>query len=139
MINSPVLKIDHIAIVSKQSNKIKRLFEKMGLAKRAEGLVQEIKVNCEYYSFSNIDIEIVSPTEQDSIVINHFNKNLTTPLHHIALEVTSLNEGIAYFQSLGYKLIDGSIYRAPKNDHKVVFLSPYQTGNLLIELVSDHE
>ena len=47
---SPVIRVDHIAVVSRQSNKIRILLGKLGILKRWAGIVPEIKVNCEYYS-----------------------------------------------------------------------------------------
>ena len=134
---SPVIRVDHIAIVSRQSNKIRTLFNKLGILKTWEGIVPEIKVNCEYFSFPNIDVEIVDPISENSIVGNYFRMNPSSPIHHIALEVTSLQEGIDYFKGKGYYPINGEIYLAPKLNHIVVFLSPFQTGGLLIELVAD--
>jgi methylmalonyl-CoA epimerase len=134
---SPIMRVDHIAIVSRQSNKIKTLLGKLGILKSWEGVVPEIKVNCEYFSFPNVDIEIVNPLADDSIVGNYYRKNPSLPLHHIAIEVTNLQEGIEYFREKGYHPINGEIYLAPKLHHIVVFLSPFQTGGLLIELVSD--
>ncbi len=134
---SPIIRVDHIAIVSRQSNKIRRLFNKIGITRAWEGNVNAINVNCEYFSFPNIDIEIVDPLNDNSIVNNFYKMNPTTPLHHIALEVTSLSEGIDYFKAKGYHQINGEIYLAPKLNHIVTFLSPFQTGGLLLELVAD--
>ena len=92
MLNSPVIKIDHIAIVSRQESKIKRFFERIGIMKRWEGIVPEIEVNCQYFSFSNVDIEIVTPLNDSSIVSAHYKNYPNFPLHHIAFEVTSLDE-----------------------------------------------
>jgi hypothetical protein len=136
--DSPIIKVDHIAIVSRQEKKIRKLFKELGLLLTYSGIVPEISVNCDYFAINNIEIEIVTPKTDDSVVIKHYNSNLTTPLHHIALEVTSLKDGIDFFKSKGYHPIDGRIFDAPKENHKVIFLSPFQTGGLLIELVSNN-
>jgi methylmalonyl-CoA epimerase len=136
---SPIIRVDHIAIVSKQEKKIRKLFNEIGLILSWSGLVPEISVNCDYFKLSNIEFEIVTPTDDDSAVIRHYNTNVNAPLHHIAFEVTSLKEGVDFFMAKGYHPIDGRIFRAPKEDHKVIFLSPFQTGGLLVELVSNNE
>ena len=134
---SPIIRMDHIAIVSRQAIKIRRFLGEIGVIKTWEGIVPAIDVTCEYFPFPNIDIEIVTPRSDRSIVANHYNNYPNFPLHHLAFEVTSLKEGIKYFKSKGYRLINGNIYDAPKLHHQVVFLSPYQTGGLLIELVAE--
>jgi methylmalonyl-CoA epimerase len=135
--SSPIIRVDHIAIVSKQEKKIRKLFNEIGMILSWSGLVPELSVNCDYFKIANIEFEIVTPTDDDSTVIKHFKNSVNTPLHHIAFEVTSLSEGVDFFKARGYHPIDGRTFKAPKEDHKVIFLSPFQTGGLLVELVSN--
>ena len=136
---TPVIRVDHIALVSKQEKKIRKLFSELGLALSWSGLVPEISVNCDYFQAGNVEFEIVTPTDDSSIVSRYHKNNAGSPLHHIAFEVTSLTEGVKFFKEKGYHPIDGRIYKAPKENHKVIFLTPFQTGGLLVELVSNNE
>jgi methylmalonyl-CoA/ethylmalonyl-CoA epimerase len=55
-------------------------------------------------------------------------------LHHVALEVESIEEALASLTALGVPLVD----REPRigaHGHKVAFVHPKPTGGLLIELV----
>lgn len=131
----PILRVDHIAIVSKFSNKIKKLLNDVFFLLSSEGIVPQIAVNCQYHSGYNVDIEIVEPINTNSRVSNFYSKNNDSPLHHIAFEVSNLEEAISYFKDKGYCAIDGEIYLAPKPFHRVTFLSPVFTGGMLIELV----
>lgn len=135
--DNPVLRLDHIGIVSKYEKKIAILLDLLGAHVAYEGMVEAIGVHCRYFAHSNVDIEIVTPIEDDSIVSRHREKFPFNPLHHIAFEVRSLEEGVAHFRDKGYHPIDGRVMLAPKPYHRVVFLSPVQTGGLLIELVAD--
>ncbi|MCB2203166.1 hypothetical protein KQI65_00345 [bacterium] len=133
----PILRLDHIGIVSKYEMKIRKLLGLLGARIAYEGVVEAIGVNCQYHVYENVDVEIVSPIRENSIVSAHQQKLPFNPIHHIAFEVRSLEEGVAYFRDLGYHPIDGRVLLAPKPYHRVVFLSPVQTGGLLIELVAD--
>ena len=134
--SSPIKRIDHVAIVSRYSKKIKKVIEEaLGCVLAYEGIVPQINVSCQYYSGYDVDIEIVDPLSEDSRVHKYYKNNPFNPLHHIAFEVDDLDEAINYFKSKGYYPIDGEVYLAPKPFHRVLFLSPIQTGHLLIELV----
>jgi hypothetical protein len=134
---NPVLRIDHIGIVSKYRKKMKRLLDALGSELLYGGIVNDIGVRCEYYSMSNMEIELVDPVRDDSIVSSHRSQMPFYPLHHIAFEVRSLTEGVEFFKSKGYHPVDGRILLAPKPYHRVIFLSPLQTAGLLVELVAD--
>ncbi len=134
---SPIIRLDHIGIVTKYEKKIRKLLELLGARIAYEGVVGKIGVSCEYHAPANVDIEIVSPVRDNSIVSAHRTKMPFMPLHHLAFEVRNLEDGIEYFRERGYHLVDGSILLAPKPFHRVVFLLPVQTGGMLIELVAD--
>jgi aminoglycoside 3-N-acetyltransferase len=134
---SPVKRIDHIAVVSKYSGKIRRFFQDAGLSLAFEGIVPEIAVNCQYYAGLNAYLEIVEPTAEESCVGTHHKKNAATPIHHIALEVDDLDRAVEYFARKGYKPIDGQQYLSPIPRQRVVFLSPMYTGGMLVELVAN--
>lgn len=135
---SPILRLDHIAIVSRYSKKIRRLMGHLGYRLTYEGIVPQIGVNCQYYEgpLSGVEIEFVDPIREGSRVDNHFQRHSDSPLHHLAFEVTSLEEGLRFFESRGYVPLDGNIYLGPKPYQRVIFLSPLQTGGLLVELVA---
>ena len=102
-----------------------------------EGLVQEIGVNCQYYDGLNVTIEFVDPVREGSRVDKHLQRNPTSPLHHIAFEVDNIAEALQFFKDRGYEPLDGQFYHGPKPYQRVIFLSPVQTGGLLVELVTN--
>ncbi|MBE0644916.1 MAG: hypothetical protein IH600_12610 [Bacteroidetes bacterium] len=134
---SPVIRLDHIGVVSKYEDQIRKLLPLLGGRLAYQGPVDAIGVLCEYHALANVDIEIVSPMQEDSIVSAQRTKLPFHPLHHLAFEVEGLEAGVEYFRAHGYHPIDGKVLLAPKPYHRVVFLSPMQTRGLLIELVAD--
>lgn len=133
---SPVRRVDHIAVVSRYAGKIRDFLGALPYVMNYEGVVPEIGVNCQYYDGLNVTIEFVDPVREGSRVDRHLLRNPTAPLHHIAFEVDSLEEGVQYFRERGYEPLDGEIYHGPKPYQRVIFLSPIRTGGLLVELVA---
>lgn len=134
-ISSPVKGIDHIAIVSKYSSKIRRFFQTIATQLAYEGIVAELGVNCQYFSGLEINIEFVDPIRSGSRIDQHIRQNPTSPLHHIAFEVTDMAAALSYFKLKGYEPLDGQFHLGPKPYQRVIFLNPIQTGGLLVELV----
>ncbi len=134
---SPVRRIDHIGVVSKYADSIRELLATLPCHLAFEGEVAELGVNCQYYNGLDVRIEIVDPARAHSAVDNYIERCPNSPLHHIAFEVTSFDEAVPYFEARGYQLLDGRFYLGPKPYQRVTFLSPVQSGGLLVELVAD--
>lgn len=135
--DSPILRLDHIGIVSKYEKKIREILPLLGAKIAYQGPVDKIGVHCEYHALANIDIEIITPMCDNSIVSAYREKHIFFPLHHLAFEVKNLKEGIEYFRGHGYYPIEEMVLLAPKPYHLAMFLSPFQTKGLLIELVAN--
>ena len=134
---SPVIRIDHIAIVSRYAKKIRSFLSNLPYLLAYEGVVSEIGVNCQYYDGLNVTIEFVDPVREGSRIDKHLQRNPNSPLHHIAFEVDNFPEALQFFKDRGYEPLDGQFYHGPKPYQRVVFLSPVQTGGLLVELVTN--
>ncbi|MEW5976523.1 MAG: AAC(3) family N-acetyltransferase [Acidobacteriota bacterium] len=135
--SSPVKRIHHIGVVSRYSDKIRSFLETLSCDLAFEGVVPEIGVNCRYFTGLDIRIELVEPLHDGSQVSRHSRKNPTCPLHHIAFEVDRLEDAVAFFRSHGYEALDGQFHFGPTPYERVVFLSPVETGGLLVELVAN--
>ncbi len=134
---SPVRRIDHLGIVSRYADRIRDFFGAIGCQLEAEGIVPELGVNCEYHAGLDVTIELVDPVTPDSRVRHHVERNPGCPLHHVALEVDDLDDALPYFKARGYEPLDGRRHLGPRPYQRVLFLSPVQTGGLLIELVAN--
>jgi aminoglycoside 3-N-acetyltransferase len=135
-IRSPVRRVDHLGIVSRYADRLREFFGAINCRLEAEGLVAELGVNCQYYSGLDVTIEFVEPTAATSRVANHVDRYPGCPLHHIAFEVDDLDAALPYFQARGYEPLDGQRHLGPRPYQRVLFLSPVQTGGLLVELVA---
>lgn len=133
---SPVKRIHHIAVVSRYSDHIVRFFETIGCRLASEGIVQELGVNCRYFDGLDVRIEFVDPIQEDSRVDAHRKQHATAPLHHIAFEVDDMEEALTFFEGRGYVRMDEKHFFGPEPYERVLFLSPLQTGGLLVELVA---
>lgn len=133
---SPVRRVDHLGIVSRYADRIRGFFGHLGCRLEAEGVVAELGVNCEYFSGLDVTIEFVDPVTPDSRVGNHVERYAGCPLHHIAFEVDDLDAALPYFKARGYEPLDGQRHLGPRPYQRVLFLSPVQTGGLLVELVA---
>ncbi len=129
-------KIDHIAIVSKYADKIKTVFNDFACFTNSQTVMQELGVRCEYFDGLNVKIEFVEPIQERNVVENYLKKNAPSPLHHIALEVSDMQQAINFFKQKNYSLLDGQVYKAYGFNQEVAFLSPLSTGGVLIELVA---
>jgi aminoglycoside 3-N-acetyltransferase len=133
---SPIRRVDHLGIVSRYADRIRDFFGAINCRLEAEGLVHELGVNCQYFTGLDVTIEFVDPVSADSRVANHAERYPGCPLHHIAFEVDDLDTALPYFQARGYQPLDGRCHLGPRPYQRVLFLSPVQTGGLLIELVA---
>jgi aminoglycoside N3'-acetyltransferase len=134
---SPVRGIDHIGLVSRYADRLRDFFGSIDCRLAAEGAVAELGVRCEYFSGLDVTIEFVEPTAVDSRVAQHAERYPGCPLHHIAFAVDDLDAALPYFKARGYEPLDGRWHLGPKPFQRVLFLSPIQTGGLLVELVAD--
>ena len=134
---SPVKRIDHIGIVSRYSDKIRDFLGGLRCQLSAEGVVPELGVNCQYFDGLDVTLEFVEPLRDDSRVSRHLEQFPACPLHHIAFEVSDMGDAVQFFKARGYEPLDGRHYFGPKRWQRVTFLSPVQTGGLLVELVCD--
>lgn len=133
---SPVRRVDHIGIVSRYADRIRDFLGTINLRLEAEGVVAELGVNCQYLGGLDVTIEMVDPVTTDSRVAGHAERYPGCPLHHIAFEVDDLDAALPYFQARGYEPLDGRRHLGPRPYQRVLFLSPVQTGGLLVELVA---
>lgn len=131
--------VDHIGICSKYNDKIEAFFKKhFNLQDGPNGNIESIDGKVKYFGGLNVDLEFVYPNSSISKVYNHSETFYNSPIHHIALEVKSLDETILYFKKNGISIIDNKIFKSPKENHRVAFLSPHKTGGILVELVSNN-
>lgn len=128
-------KIDHIAIaVNSLEESIKVYTSLLGVEPELESISAE-KVNSAVYILDGVSLELIEPIGDDSH-ISRFLQKKGEGLHHICLEVGSVEETMAELKEKGFDIID----ETPKigaGGKKILFLHPKSTGGVLFELNSD--
>ena len=133
--NFKVIKIDHIAIASKEiKSSIKIFSDILGMTHGNIEMIENEKVNVLKILNENEKtcIEIVEPSSKDS-TIDNFIKKKGQGLHHIALTVDLIDEAIIFLKNKNIQLV----YDVPKkgSDNKIItFIHPRFSPGLLIEL-----
>jgi aminoglycoside 3-N-acetyltransferase len=133
--DSPVLRVHHIAIVSRYAAKAERFIRDIGYQLAVEGIVPEYGVNTRLYQGFNVMIEFVDPIADRSVVGTHLARPAHSPIHHIAFEVEDFDRARDFFAQRGYFPIDGVVHRGPEKDQYVYFLSPVHFAGAPVELV----
>ncbi len=133
---TPVTRVHHVAVVSRYADQIRGVCKAAGLDLAGQGIVERLGVECQYFDGMNVNIEFVDPVREESCVSGYLRRGAMSPLHHVAFEVTGLDEGLQYFKERGYAPLDGQVHLGPAPGQRVIFLSPATTGGLLVELVA---
>jgi methylmalonyl-CoA epimerase len=129
------MKIDHLGIAVKSLDGALRFYrDQLGLDVSLREAVEHEKVNVAMLPLGEPRIELLEPTEPDS-VIGKFLAKRGEGLHHIAIRVSDLNASVERLRSSGARLLNEP--RAGAGGHLYVFVHPSSTGGVLIELIQE--
>lgn len=128
-------KIDHLGIAVRSLDAALEFYERqLGLTATVRETVEHEKVNVAMLPLGGPRLELLEPTEPDS-VIGRFLEKRGEGLHHIALQVPDLENAVARLQAGGARTLS-----APKRGaggHLYVFVHPSSTGGVLLELIQE--
>jgi len=141
------IRLNHIGIAVLQEEKLKKLFELLGLSvSRVESVPSE-KVKTTFIPAADhgggakvSDLELLEPTDQESTVAKFLQKKGKGGVHHLSFEV-----GQGELESLCQKLSDAGvqlIYDQPQpgaHQMKVNFIHPKSADGVLIEIMEKVE
>lgn len=125
---------DHVAIAVNSIEDTLQIYErKLGLRVGEVKVVEPLKVKIAVLYVGDTKIELIEPTSDDSPVAK-FLASRGEGIHHIAIEVSDIENHLKELKDKGMTLIDetprpGAIAR------KIAFIHPKSTKNALIELV----
>lgn len=126
-------KIDHIGIAVKDIDVSNALFEKLfGVSPYKFEEVESEGVLTSFFKTDANKIELLAATNQESSIAKFLEKK-GEGIHHIAFEVTNINDEVQRLKAEGFIVLN----EVPKKgaDNKwVVFLHPKTTNGVLIEL-----
>jgi methylmalonyl-CoA epimerase len=135
MTGSDRCKIDHLGIAVRSLDQALRFYrDQLGLNVAMRETVGQEKVNVAMLPVGEPRIELLEPTEPDS-VIGKFLEKRGEGLHHIALKVPDLNASVEKLRASGARLLNEP--RVGAGGHLYVFVHPSSTGGVLLELIQE--
>lgn len=128
-----IKKIDHIAIAVKDMEEgIKRYRDVLGLEFHGTEVVPGQKVIVAFFRAGGLNIELTTPTEEDSPMAKSIHKR-GPGIHHIAFEVDDIEAQIRDFREKGIRMIDDR-GRDGADNAKIAFAHPDSFAGVLVEL-----
>ncbi|MFZ6014291.1 MAG: methylmalonyl-CoA epimerase [Bacteroidota bacterium] len=129
-------KLEHIGIAVKNIEEANTLFSR--LLGREHYKIEEVAsegVKTSFFDLAGVKIELLEASRPDSPIAKFIEKR-GEGIHHLAFEVSDIQESIELYKKRGFELIS----MEPKKgaDNKLIcFLHPKSTGGVLIELCQD--
>lgn len=132
-----ITKINHIGIAVKSIEDAVKLYtDTLGLQVKDIEIIEAQKVKMAIIPVGESKIELLESTDPEGVIANYIEKR-GEGLHHLALEVSDINEALDTLKAKGTKLIDETP-RTGVEGTKIAFLHPKET-KVLIELVEPRE
>jgi methylmalonyl-CoA/ethylmalonyl-CoA epimerase len=129
-------KLEHIGIAVKNLDKANALFAK--LLGKPHYKVEEVPgegVRTSFFEVGGVKIELLEATRADSPIATFIEKR-GEGLHHLAFEVTDVNEKIVHLSDQGFHPLN--IKPKEGADNKLIaFLHPKTSGSVLVELCQE--
>jgi methylmalonyl-CoA epimerase len=128
-------KIDHLGIAVRSLDDALRFYrDQLGLEVSLRETVAQEKVNVAMLPAGEPRIELLEPTDADSVIGKFLDKR-GEGLHHVALKVGDINAAVERLRASGARLLNE--VRAGAGGHLYVFVHPSSTGGVLIELIQE--
>jgi len=126
--------LDHVAIAVSNIEETLAIYGPvLGLKIEHTKVVEQQKVRIAMLKAGDTKIELIEPLSSDSTVAK-FLQNRGEGIHHIALEVSNIEDHLNSLKEKGMTLIDEKP-RPGAEARKIAFIHPKSTRNALIELV----
>jgi len=131
-------KLEHIGIAVKNLSESNKLFAK--LLGKPHYKIEEVAsegVRTSFFEIGGIKIELLEATSADSPIAKFIDKR-GEGIHHIAFEVTNIEENISSYSTDGFILIN----QQPKpgaDNKRIAFIHPKTTNSVLIELCQENK
>jgi len=132
-----IKKINHVGIVVNSIEDALKLYtDALGLKVKDIEIVEAQKVRTAIIPVGETKIELIESTDPEGVIAKYIEKR-GEGLHHLALEVSDIQEALGTLREKGVQLIDERPRIGVENT-KIAFLHPKET-KLLIELVEPGE
>ncbi len=129
-----IKKLAHIAIAVRSVEEATRFFEQvLGLSCERTEVVPTEKAKVAFFPIGDTEIELVEGTERGN-PLEKFLEKRGEGIHHICLEVASLDATMGQLRAAGIPLLDETP-RPGADGTRVAFIHPKGAHGILIELV----
>jgi len=126
-------RIDHLGIAVRSLDQALKFYEaQLGLYVAMRETVAQEKVNVAMLPLGDPRIELLEPSEPDSVIGKFIDKR-GEGLHHIALKVPDLLKSVERLRAAGARILNEPHTGA--GGHLYVFVHPASTGGVLLELI----
>lgn len=126
--------LDHVAIAVNKIEDALQIFEQtLGLKLEHVKTVEQQRVRTAILRAGQTKIELLEPTDTESTIAK-FLATRGEGLHHIAMEVSNIEDELRTLKEKGLALIDNKP-RPGAEAKKIAFIHPKSTKNVLIEFV----
>lgn len=132
-----IKKIAHVAIATRSIAVMAEFYKTLGLEVDSVEVVKDQKVKVALMRVGDSAIELVEPTEENSIISRFIDKR-GEGIHHISLEVDDIQQHLDILKSKDIRLIDEKP-RVGADDQLIAFVHPESTGGVLVELCQSAE
>ena len=129
-------KLEHIGIAVKNLQQANELFTK--LFGRAHYKVEEVEsegVKTSFFDVGGVKFELLEASHGDSPIAKFIDKR-GEGIHHLAFEVSNIDESIQEYEKKGFVPIHPKAKKGADNK-LICFLHPKTTGGVLIELCQE--
>jgi methylmalonyl-CoA epimerase len=125
--------IDHLGIAVRSLDEALKFYEaQLGLQVSLRETVAQERVNVAMLPIDGPRIELLEPTEQESVIAKFIEKR-GEGLHHVALKVPDLLSAVERLRSAGARILNDP--QTGAGGHLYVFVHPSSTGGVLLELI----
>ena len=129
-----ITKINHIGIaVNSIDDAVKLYTDVLGLKVQNIEVVEDQKVKTAIIPVGESKIELIESTDPEGTIAK-FIESRGEGMHHLAFEVSNIEDALGTVANKGLALIDEKPRKGVENT-RIAFLHPRGTGRVLMELV----
>ena len=129
-------KLEHIGIAVKNLDQANSLFANLlGREHYKIETVESEGVKTSFFELGGVKIELLEASREDSPIAKFIDKK-GEGIHHLAFEVSDINESIKAYEQKGFVLIN-PVAKKGADNKMICFLHPKSTGGVLIELCQE--
>lgn len=130
--SGPVAGLSHIAIATPDADALAATLAALGAERGEEEMIDDGELRVLFVRLGPVTLELLEPRSVHHTVARFIGKR-GAGLHHVSLDVSSIDDVLARCRAAGIQLIDESP-RPGAHGTRVAFLHPKSLGGVLLEL-----